>query len=245
MSSTTNIPEERPVANSSENDPLLDHSGDVTQDERNIWFNLIADSAGLAQIGIWVFAALVWSNILAQPIILFTAHPLLASSALLLQIQGILILQHTSIEKPSQKRTGAHIHYTIQLISTILFLAAFIVIEINKGSHPRLTSTHSILGLLTVIFVVLQSLFGVVQYFLPELVLGSVDNGKKVYKYHRWSGYVALLVLEIPAAIWGATQTDYSIAMLHIPLWAVLTAAAAVIVGVGARIRKQKLGLGN
>lgn len=42
MSSTTNIPEERPVANASENDPLLDHSGDVTQVERNIWFNLIA-----------------------------------------------------------------------------------------------------------------------------------------------------------------------------------------------------------
>lgn len=74
MTSTTDIPDERPVANSSENDPLLDHSGDVTQDEWNIWYNLVAgeimsnsyksyceltisdliDSAGLAQIGIWV-----------------------------------------------------------------------------------------------------------------------------------------------------------------------------------------------
>lgn len=74
MTSTTEIPEERPVANASENDPLLDHPDDVTQDERNIWSNLIAgeiiwsprksyceltifgltDSAGLAQIGIWV-----------------------------------------------------------------------------------------------------------------------------------------------------------------------------------------------
>ncbi|KAJ6093320.1 Cytochrome b561 eukaryote [Penicillium sp. IBT 16267x] len=263
MTSTTDIPEERPVANSSENDPLLDHSSNVIQEERNIWFNLISgeimsnsyksycelttsdltDSAGLAQIGIWVLAALVWSNILTQPIILFTAHPLLATSGLLLQIQGILILQPTTTAAPSQKRIGSRIHYTIQLISTILFLSAFTVIEINKGSHPRLTSTHSILGLLTVIFVVCQSLFGIVQYFLPELILGSVDNGKTLYKYHRWSGYVALLVLEIPAAIWGATQTGYSIAMLNIPLWAVLAAYVAVIVGVGARIRKQKLGL--
>ncbi|KAJ5643961.1 Cytochrome b561 eukaryote [Penicillium longicatenatum] len=245
MTSGTVIPEERPVANPSENDPLLAHSEDVGQDEKNVWFNLIADSAGLAQIGIWVLAALVWSKILAQPIILFTAHPLLASSALLLQIQGILILQPTTTATPSQKRTGSHIHYTIQLISTTLFLAAFIIIEINKGSHAHFTSAHSILGLLTVIFVVCQSLFGVVQYFLPELVLGSVDNGKKLYKYHRWSGYVALLVLEIPAAIWGATQTDYSIGFLHIPLWAVLAASAAVIIGLGARIKKQKLGLGN
>jgi len=56
---------------------------------------------------------------------------------------------------------------------------------------------------------------------------------------------VALLVLEIPTAIWGATQTEYSIAMLNIPLWAVIAASAAVIVGLGPRIRKQKLGLGN
>ncbi|KAJ5648479.1 hypothetical protein N7490_004851 [Penicillium lividum] len=235
---TTDINEER-SGEVSENEPLLDQSGDVAQE--NIWVNLVSDVAGLAQFGIWVFAALVWTNILAQPIILFSAHPLLASSGLLLQIQGTLILQPTST--PSQKRIGARAHYTIQLLSTILFISAFIVIEVNKGSHPHFASAHGILGLLTIIFVVLQSLFGIVQYFLPVIVLGSVDNGKKLYKYHRWSGYVALLVLEIPTAIWGATQTDYSIAVLHILLWAVLAAFAAVIIGVGARIRKHKLGL--
>ncbi|KAJ5924672.1 hypothetical protein N7466_008859 [Penicillium verhagenii] len=241
MASTTDNPETESVANSTEHDPLLDHPGDVIQQQENIWLNLVTDSAGLAQVGIFVLVALVWSNILAQPIILFTAHPLLASSGLLLQIQGTLILQPTA--SPSQKRIGTRIHYTIQLLSTILFLSAFVVIEVNKGSHPHFTSTHSILGLLTVIFVVSQSAFGIVQYFLPRAILGSVDSGKKLYKYHRLSGYVALLVLEIPAAIWGATQTGYSIAFLHIPLWAVLTASAAIIVGVGARIRKQKLGL--
>jgi len=74
MTSTTDIPDERPVANTSENDPLLDHSDDATQDEQNVWYNLVAGeiisnpyksyceltspnltgSAGLAQIGIWV-----------------------------------------------------------------------------------------------------------------------------------------------------------------------------------------------
>ena len=77
MTSTTDVPEERPVANSSENDPLLDHSSNDIQEERNIWSNLISgeimsdsyksyceltpsdltDSAGLAQIGIWVVSA--------------------------------------------------------------------------------------------------------------------------------------------------------------------------------------------
>jgi hypothetical protein len=42
MTTGTDIPEERPVANPSENDPLLAHSEDVGQDEKNVWFNLIA-----------------------------------------------------------------------------------------------------------------------------------------------------------------------------------------------------------
>lgn len=158
-------------------------------------------------------------------------------------MQGILILQPTSTA--GQKQKGTHFHYIIQLTSTLCFLTAFIIIEVNKGTHPHFTSAHAILGLFTVIFVTAQSLFGVAQYFLPETLFGSVENGKKFYKYHRWSGYVALLVLELPTAIWGATQTGYSIAFLNIPVWSVVTAAVAVVIGAGARIRTHKLGLGE
>lgn len=56
---------------------------------------------------------------------------------------------------------------------------------------------------------------------------------------------MALLVLEIPTAIWGATQTEYSITNLHIPLWSVVVAGLAVVLGVGARVRMYKLGFGR
>jgi uncharacterized membrane protein len=82
---------------------------------------------------------------------------------------------------------------------------------------------------------------GVAQFYLPKPIFGSVENGAKFYKYHRISGYV-LLVLEL-ATISAATQTDFNKDVLHVPLWVVLVTAVLVILGVGSRIRKHKLGL--
>ena len=123
----------------------------------------------------------------------------------------------------------------------VLFVSAFIIIEVNKGSHPRLVSPHGILGLITYISIVLQAVVGIIQYFCPVTVLGSVDAGKRIYKYHRWSGYV-LLLLEM-ATVVAATQTTYNVTAIHIPLWGVLVSAVLILAGVGARIKKHKLGL--
>lgn len=164
---------------------------------------------------------------------------LLGSSALLLQVQAALILQPTAT--PQQKLTGTRIHSTIQLISVVLFVSAFVIIEVNKGSHPHFVSPHGILGLITYIFIVLQALGGLAQYLFPTIIFGSVAAGKRVYKYHRWSGYV-LLLLEM-ATVVAATQTTYNIAALHIPLWGVLASVLLTLLGVGARTKKHKLGL--
>lgn len=142
---------------------------------------------------------------------------------------------------PQQKRTGTRIHYSFQLLSVVLFVSAFVIIEVNKGSHPHFVSPHGILGLVTYIAIVLQAVVGVIQYFAPVTVLGSVDAGKRIYKYHRWSGYV-LLLLEM-ATIVAATQTTYNLMAIHIPLWGVVVAAIFILAGVGARIKKHKLGL--
>ena len=81
---------------------------------------------------------------------------------------------------------------------------------------------------------------GITQYYTPGLY-GSVDNAKSVYKYHRMSGYV-LLVLSF-CTVAAATQTDFNKGVLHIQLWAVIVAAVITLVGVVPRIKKQKLGL--
>lgn len=167
------------------------------------------------------------------------ATQLLNSSAILLQVQATLILQPTTT--PQQSLLGARTHAAIQALSIACFISAFTIIEIKKGTHTHFISPHGILGLITFICIILQALVGIIQFVLPTIVLGSVDAGKRIYKYHRRAGYV-LLLLEM-ATVVAATQTEYNLTTLRIPLWAVLIAVILTVAGVGARIKKRKLGL--
>ncbi|PYH93633.1 cytochrome b561 [Aspergillus ellipticus CBS 707.79] len=241
MASATGIPQDLPdTILEREDAPLLQTPGNAPQRESaSIYQNLFTGTASAAQVGIWMLVILVWTGILSHPVIFFSPHPLLNSAALLLQVQAALIVQPTTT--PHQKRLGTTIHYSIQIVSVIAFISAFIIIEINKGDHARFTSPHGVLGLVTYIFIILQALGGVVQYFLPVQILGSVDRGKSLYKYHRHSGYT-LLLLEL-ATVVAATQTTYNLNILSIPLWGILLASVLIVLGLGARIKKHKLGL--
>lgn len=86
----------------------------------------------------------------------------------------------------------------------------------------------------------IQATVGLTQYYTPKLY-GSVDNAKSVYKYHRMSGYVLLVLSFVTVA--AATQTEFNKMTLHIRLWAVVVASVIVLVGVLPRIRKGKFGL--
>ncbi|EEH36726.2 hypothetical protein PAAG_07144 [Paracoccidioides lutzii Pb01] len=239
MASATGIPDECPTAissSSNEQEPLLGRPGDVSQKEdQALVTNLITGTATIAQAGIWILAALVWNAIFSQDLIFFSPHP----TGVLLTTQAILLLQPT--HTASQKRSGTLAHWGLIVLANLCFISGLVIIEISKAAHPeyRFTSIHGILGLVTYILIFLQASVGVAQYFFPVAVFGSVDNGKKIYKYHRVSGYVVLL-LEL-ATVAAATQTAYNKAALHVKLWAVLVAAVLVIGGVGARIKKQKM----
>jgi hypothetical protein len=87
---------------------------------------------------------------------------------------------------------------------------------------------------------VLQALVGFTQYFVPQLY-GGVDNAKKVWKYHRASGYAVFVLALVTVA--AATKTTYNNNVLGIQLWAVIVAAVITLAGIVPRIKKQKLGL--
>ncbi|KAF3491205.1 putative Cytochrome b561 [Arthroderma uncinatum] len=242
MASATGIPEERPssIQDGVENEPLLGRPGDVTQaEDQNIFINLVTGTAALAQVGILIIAGLVWSGIFTHELIFFSPHPLLNSVAVLLTVQAILIVQPT--KTASQKRAGALTHFGFLAIANLAFISALIIIEINKESHPetRFSSVHGVLGLITYIIIFLQAAVGVAQYFFPEEVFGSVENGKKIYKWHRVSGYV-LFVLELVVII-AATKTDYNVTTLHIGFWPVTIASALTFAGVVARVKRLTL----
>ena len=212
-------------------------------------------TAIVAQAGIWIvrllptipikhllmvlqLTATIWASVFIHPVILFSAHPLLNSAGLLLTTQAILVLQPT--HAPKQKHQGTNIHAVLNGTSVLALLAGLIIIEYNKSDHGgHFESPHAILGLITYILFAIQAIVGITQYYTPSLY-GSVDNAKSIYKYHRMSGYVLLILSFCTVA--AATQTTFNKNVLHIQLWAVIVAAVITLVGVLPRIKKGKLG---
>ncbi|KAI9764457.1 MAG: hypothetical protein M1840_008480 [Geoglossum simile] len=236
MASATGVPETRP-----EDEPLLGRPGDVLQEEgKGIQFNLVIGTAVLAQAGIWILTAVIWTGIFTHKLIPFSAHPLLNSAGALLLTQSILILQPT--HTPDQKRQGTAIHFIIISFSAFSLYAGLAVILYAKLSHPgtHLKSPHAILGAICYIFLFLQGLVGFTQYYTPR-IYGGVGNAKKIYKYHRMSGYATLILLLVTVV--AATQTEYIHDQIKIKLWAVTVSVVLVLVGVLPRIKKQKLGI--
>lgn len=111
----------------------------------------------------------------------------------------------------------------------------------NKASHPetRFTSIHGKLGIVTFGLISLQALIGFAQYWIPALV-GGVDNGKALYKYHRLSGYI-IIALAL-ATVATATQTGFNKNVLQIRLWAVVVTIVLIVAGIVPRIKLAKFG---
>lgn len=116
------------------------------------------------------------------------------------------------------------------------------IIEYNKFAHngAHFGTPHNVLGLTVYILFFVQAMIGIAQYYTPTL-FGSAENAKAIYKYHRASGYI-ILVLSF-AAVATSVQTAFNKNVLHIKLWVVVVAAIVTLVGVVPRIRKRKFGL--
>jgi Eukaryotic cytochrome b561 len=183
----------------------------------------------------------VWAGVfLHPPLSLFSAHPLLNSSAILILTESILILQPT--HTAAQKRQGTITHFVLNNVAFDALIAAFVIIEYNKFHHraAHFDSIHGKMGLITYVLLAIQSLVGFTQYFLPRLY-GGIDYAKSIYKWHRMSGYVILIMML--ASVAAATQTTTGRDTLEIKLWAVLVSSILVLIGVVPRIKKQKFGL--
>jgi len=242
MASATGIPELRPTEPAvGEDEPLLGRPGDASQKEgRPLYWNVILGTAIIAQAGILLLVALVWSSIFLHPLSLFSAHPLLNSSAILLLTESILVLQPT--HTATQKKSGTITHFALNQLALDALIAAFIIIEYNKFDHGAVhfTSVHGVLGLVTYILLLIQALVGFTAYFVPKLY-GGEDKAKSLYKWHRLSGYIVLILTL--ATVCAATQTDTGRDFLHLRLWAVLVSSVLILIGIIPRVKKQKFGL--
>jgi len=228
-------------ARAGEDEPLLGRPGDVSQtDEEPIVKNLITGTAPIAQLGGILLFGLVWGAIFTHKRILFSVHPLLNAAAIVLAIQAVLILQPTDTHSPTQKRVGTYYHASFWALALGAFYAGLIVIEVHKSKSglQHFESPHAILGIIIYVLFFIQALAGVTARFFPS-IYGSVDNAKSLYKYHRVSGYIILILTVVNVAL--AAETYYAGKILGLKLWASILGAVLVVVGVVPRIKKQKL----
>ena len=116
----------------------------------------------------------------------FSYHPLLNSLAVLLLVQGLLVVQPTATQK--DKVRGAYVHSALNTSGVALLIAGLVVIEMNKADHPetRFQSIHGKMGLLAYIIIFLQWFIGVAMFYVQEPLFGSADKAKSLYKYHRY-----------------------------------------------------------
>ncbi|KAK4038709.1 eukaryotic cytochrome b561-domain-containing protein [Parachaetomium inaequale] len=225
-----------------ESEPLLGGPGDATQKpDAPIVNNLFLGTAWLSQVGAALLLAIIWSSVFTHPTLrLVSPHPLLQSLGVYTVIQAILILQPTTT--PEAKRLGQRVHFSLHIASLTLFITGTTIIELNKHTAhlPHLHSTHAYLGVITLSLLLVQYLFGFTIWAVPR-VWGGEDAAKAMWKYHRWVGYTALVLLL--ATVAAAAETDYSKGVLKVRLWAVLVAEGLIVAGVVPRVHLRKLGV--
>ncbi|KAJ3020157.1 hypothetical protein HKX48_001209 [Thoreauomyces humboldtii] len=229
-------------------EPLL--ARNVVDDDQPLYYNLVkgkklilvSGTAVIAQVGIWLLAAVIWSGILSKKLMLFSLHPLLNSTGLLLSTQAILLLQPTST--PVQKKRGAVYHSSLNGLGAAFLLAGASVIIYNKSQHHGIhfESLHARLGLAVYLLFLTQGLIGALAFYAPG-VFGGVDNAKALYKYHRISGYLTFVLSLVTVA--AATQTPWNQDVGHIKLLPIAAAALILLIGLGSRVRPSKLGFGS
>lgn len=193
----------------------------------------------ITQIGVILFFIMVWASVFTKPLILFSGHPLAQSAAILILVQSILLLQ--PIVHKEQKRAGQLAHASLNFLALTVLVAGVTIVEYNKfaSRSPHFHSVHACLGLITLIFLVIQYLVGFTMWATPSLY-GGEAHAKFIWKYHRYSGYFVLLLLL--ATVCSATQTEYNDSVLHIKLWATIVLSVLIVTGIMPRVQKQKLG---
>lgn len=205
-------------------------------------FSITITPGILAEIGVLILCGNIWAHIASGPVIFFSGHPIAMSTAVFILTQSVLFQQPIAAEDVDRKRRGQYIHAALNLAAFVALVTGFTIVEITvaqmNGSH--FPSTHAICGLLTLIVLVVQYIVGFTMWMTPWLYGGDA-RAKSLYKYHRYSGYVILLMILTTAVT--ATFTGYNQAVLGVKSWVTGLAALLVAIGVLSRIQKQKLGL--
>jgi len=173
----------------------------------------------------------------------FFWHPILQSISISLFAYGILTLQPTT--KPRTKAAGLARHqiFMIMLGFPAICLGVLAII-INKSVHeqPHFTTWHGRFGIIALSWMAIQVVLGGGSVWFKGRLFGGNPRAKRIWKYHRLSGYLIFPLLLATAHLGGA-WSDWS--QLHVSdimrLLVYTITPACLLVAIVMRIRPSKM----
>ncbi|KAK3989803.1 cytochrome b ascorbate-dependent protein 3 [Cladorrhinum sp. PSN332] len=225
-------------------EPLLGRPGAALQRPNSpMYKNLYLGTGFLALTGATLLPISLIGIIATHKILpLVSPHLLLQSLATSTLVLAILLLQPTSFSNPGAKKLAAKLHAFLQILSFLLFTAGVTIIEVNKHVNhmPHFHSAHAVFGVITYAALVVQYLFGFTIYVTPGVWGQGGERAKSFYKWHRYLGYLLLILVLVTVS--AANWTDYVRKALELPGFVLPVAAGLIVVGVFPRVQKNKFG---
>ncbi|KAM3581706.1 hypothetical protein VKS41_005868 [Umbelopsis sp. WA50703] len=156
--------------------------------------------------------------------------------------EAIFLLQPTYTAH--EKKKGLRRHAFLQAIAYTGAILGFTAITYNKAIHdkPHIASAHAYFGVFTFSFLFIQLLFGVIIAYAPSVV-GGTPQAKSLWKYHRISGYVLLILIWTTAQL-GA-HAEFMVTNFPKPklIWLYLVSIVLIAIGVSKRVDVSKWGI--
>ncbi|WWD18899.1 hypothetical protein CI109_103355 [Kwoniella shandongensis] len=163
---------------------------------------------GLVYGGIVLFLPLTWYLVFSgnlKAMGWFAVHPPMQSLAITAFLLGITPLQPpppNSVTRSSRFKSHQNLILLLALPALSIGSAAMIY---NKYLHSakHFTTWHSWFGLAVVGWTLVQAMIGASTVWWGGKVFGGEENAKRVYKYHRLSGYTLVTLSLITANLAG------------------------------------------
>ncbi|CAD6567819.1 MAG: hypothetical protein TREMPRED_004020 [Tremellales sp. Tagirdzhanova-0007] len=162
--------------------------------------------------GVAMFLPLTWYMVFSGDVSAmgwFAVHPPLQSLAITAFLMGITPLQPSPPNsKVRQTRLNTHQSAMLGLVLPA-FAVGSAAMWWNKHLHgaDHFTTWHGRFGLATIVWVMIQVMIGAATVWFGGKAFGGQENAKKVYKYHRLSGYLLVLLALVTAHLAGAHST--------------------------------------
>lgn len=191
-------------------------------------------------LGAALFIVPVWKVVLDQDWMLFSYHPILMSTTLVLLAIGITTLQPLP-RNATEKSKGLTRHQLYQIPAILLAVIGASIMYANKANHgaEHYTTYHGKMGLATLLFVLGVASAGSATVYAPFL-FGGEAKAKSFWKVHRLGGYATLALVLITASL--GTHSDWFVINGKHHYDNVLLAGAVMIaIGVASRIHLSKM----